>query len=246
MLGQKILFIDNNAAFLQMADIVFREAGAHVITALDGMEGIGKALTHQPNLIILGPTIPGKDGLSVYKMLRQYMNTPVIILSAQDRDQLMLQGEEASVDDFLLKPINPETLLSRAKIAMRRRDLRAASRAGVTYDDGYLKIDVLKHFISINNKRVKLTPVEFRLLVYLVNNADQILSFKDILANVWGDKQDGNNRYVHVYISHLRNKIEENPKKPRYILSIRGVGYIFEKQARHSSFEKTFGKSIPS
>ena len=244
MIGQKILLIDNNADFLRLAGLVFREAGAQIITASDGMEGIGKALTYQPNLIILGTMTPEKEGLQVYKKIRQFSNTPLIMLSSLDRDQLVLQGWEAGVDDFLTKPISPETLLLRAKTVIRRNEKSAALRSTINYDDGHLKIDVLKHRVLIKNKRVKLTPVEFRLLVYLVSNADQVLSFDEILANVWGSEQDGNNSYVHVYISHLRSKIEEYPKEPRYIRSIHGVGYIFEKQDRQFSYEKSFGKLI--
>lgn len=229
MNGQKVLLIDSNTEFLQLASLVFRKAGAQVITASDGMEGIGKALTYQPNLIILSTMLPGKDGLQVYKKIRQISNTPLIMLSSMDRDQLVSQGWEAGVEDFLTKPISPETLLLGVKTIMQRSDQSATFQSAMNYDDGHLKIDVLKHRVLIKNKRVRLTPVEFRLLVYLMSNADQVLSFEDILENVWGSEQDGNNSYVHVYISHLRSKIEECPKKPRYIQSVHGVGYFFEK-----------------
>jgi DNA-binding response OmpR family regulator len=129
------------------------------------------------------------------------------------------------------------------RAVMQRSEQVNSYRVSIDYDDGRLKIDTLKHRVLIRNKQVKLTPVEFRLLIYLVGNADKVLAFDQILANVWGSLE-GNNNYVHVYISHLRNKIEEDPKCPRYIQSIHGVGYIFEKQVTHPSFERDVGRIL--
>jgi DNA-binding response OmpR family regulator len=98
------------------------------------------------------------------------------------------------------------------------------------YDDGRLEIDFDKHRVLVEDREVKLTPVEFRLLAYLEGNAGKVLSYEQILFSVWGSEYKGNDDYVHVYVSHLRSKIEQDPKKPRYIVSIHGVGYIFEKQ----------------
>jgi len=240
MIGQKILLIDNDIEFLKLTSRVFMKAGAQVITARNGMEGISKMLTHQPSLIILNVIMPRKDGLQLYQDIRQFSNTPLIMLSARDHEQLMLQGLEAGVDDILSKSINPEILLARARAVIRRSEHSDDHHAAFNYDDGRLEINVKKHRILIDGKPVKLTPVEFRLLLYLVSNADRVLSFDQILANVWGNEHEGNHSYVHVYISHLRSKIEQDAKSPRYILSIHAVGYLFEKQGMYSSFEKTF------
>jgi len=230
MIGKKILLIDDDTDFLTLTSQIFKNAGAQVITSLEGNEGISKALTHQPDLIVLDIMMPGKDGFQICQTIRQFSNTPLIMLSALDRDQLMLQGLEAGADDFLSKPFNPDILLARAKAVLRRSEQNNGKRDSMSYDDGRLKVDVEKHRVLIKDKQVKLTPVEFRLLAYLVSNPGKVLSFEQILDNVWGSDYQGNDDYVHVYISHLRNKIEQDTKSPRYILTVHGVGYIFEKQ----------------
>ena len=238
MIGRKVLLLDTDEQFLRLTRQVFQEAGVQVLTAQDGMEGIGKALTHQPDLIILGTMKPGKDNMQVFKKIRQFSSIPLIVLSAKERYQLMLQGRQTDIDDILTKPINPEILLTRARSIMRRRERNTQKLTAFYYDDGHLKINITKHLVIISGRRVKLTPVEFRLLVYLVSNADKICSFEQILAAVWGDDREGSHSYVHVYISHLRGKIEEDTKKPRYIQSVHGVGYIFETHNKPASFEK--------
>jgi two-component system alkaline phosphatase synthesis response regulator PhoP len=230
MIDKKILLVDDDTDFLEFASRFFEESGAQVITARDGMEGISKVLSDQPDLVILDIMMPGKDGFQVCQIIRQISNSPLIMLSSLDQDQLMVQGLEAGADDFLTKPISPEILLARVMAVMRRGEQSNGYKPEFNYNDGCLKIDYEKHRVLINDEQVKLTPVEFRLLVYLTRNAGKVLSFEQILANVWGSEYQGNDDYVHVYVSHLRSKIEEETKSPRYILSVHGVGYIFEKQ----------------
>jgi len=237
MFGRKVLLIDNNEEFLRLTCIVFQGNGAQVITARDGMEGIGKMLTDQPDLIILGMMMPREDSFRVYKKIRQFSDTPLIMLSVTDRAQLMQKGWAPNHEDFLTKPTSPEILLVRARTIMRHYEQNDRNRAAFYYNDGRLKIDAAKHRVLIRGERVKLTPVEFRLLVYLASNADKVLSFEQILSNVWGDSQRGNKGHVHVFISHLRNKIEDDTKSPHYIRSIRGVGYLFEKPDKVRSVE---------
>jgi len=230
MFGKKILLIDDDVDFLKLTSLIFKESGALAITARDGLEGMGKLFTQRPDLIILDVMMPGIDGFQICQRIRQYSNTPLIMLTALDHDEHMLKGLEAGADDFLSKPINREVLLARAKAVIRRSQQNNDYQEVFNYSDGRLEIDIEKHRVLIGGKQIKLTPVEFRLLAYLVSSAGRVLSFEQILDNVWGREYKGNDDYVHVYISHLRSKIEQDPKNPRYILSIHGVGYIFEKQ----------------
>ena len=168
----------------------------------------------------------------------------------------MLQGLAAGADDFLTKPFNSEILLARARAVLRRAQRSAENGSGngyngqngnnghkgtygkngslgastFSYDDGYLSIDIERHEVLVYGRRVKLTPIEFRLLVYLARNAGKLLTFEKILINVWGNEYLGNMDHVHVYVSHLRRKIEADARQPRYIISIHGMGYLFEKQ----------------
>ena len=231
LIGKKVLLIDDDADFLKLTGMIFKESGAQAITARDGLEGMGKLFTHQPDLIILDVMMPGTDGFHVCERIRQYSNTPLIMLTALGEDDHMLKGLDAGADDFLSKPINREVLLARAKAVIRRGDQTNGYQETTSYSDGRLEVDLEKHRVLVDGEQVKLTPVEFRMLAFLASNPGRVLPFSHILENVWGSEYKGNDDYVHVYVSHLRSKIEMDPKNPSYIVSIHGVGYIFEKQS---------------
>jgi DNA-binding response OmpR family regulator len=244
MIDQTVLIIDDDADLLQLASLIFKKAGAQVITANDGFDGISKFFTFHPNLIILDVMMPGNNGFDVCQRIRQVSDEPLIMLTALNKEQDMLRGLAAGADDFLSKPFNPEILLARAKTLLRRSQHANGSNGSngnhgnngqggngsFSYNDGYLSIDIERHEVLIHHKRVKLTPIEFRLLVYLARNGGKLLTFEKILGNVWGNQYQGSLEHVHVYISHLRRKIEEDPKNPRYIMTVHGMGYIFEKK----------------
>lgn len=235
MVLKKVLIIDDDNEFLQLVGLLFKKAGAQVATAHDGLEGISKLFMDCPDLILLDVILPGADGFEVCRRIRQVSETPIIILTALNAELEMLRGLEAGADDFLSKPFNPEILMARAKAVLRRRESGNTGIVGGTsgpfqYNDGHLDINIERRDILINGKRTKLTPVEFRLLVYLARNAGKVLTFDQILSNVWGNAYRGSIDHVHVYISHLRRKLEEDTRSPRYIVTFRGVGYIFEKQ----------------
>ena len=250
-MDQTVLIIDDDADLLQLASLIFKKAGARVITANDGLEGLSKFFTHQPDLVILDVMMPGNSGFDICQRIRQVSDTPLIMLTALNQEQQMLQGLAVGADDFLSKPFNPEILLARARNILRRMQSANESQtsnghkngssdprgresngksAEFSYNDGYLSIDIERHEVSIHGQRIKLTPVEFRLLVYLARNAGKLLTFEKILLNVWGNGYLGSMEHVHVYISHLRRKVEEDNKHPRYIITVHGMGYIFEKQ----------------
>ena len=229
MIDQKVLLIDDDADLLHLAGLIFKKAGAQIFTARDGLEGISKLFTCNPDLIILDVMMPGTNGFEVCQRIRQVSNAPIIMLTALNQEQEMLRGLEAGADDFLTKPFNAEVLLARAKTVLRRSANGNAQNTNFQFNNGHLSIDIERHHVLVDEKRVKLTPVEFRLMVYLARNAGKVLTFNHILSNVWGDQYMGSIDYVHVYVSHLRNKIEENAKDPRYILTVHGVGYMFER-----------------
>src|SRR3990172_4016072 len=141
LIGKKILLIDDDLDFLRLTNLIFSRSGAQVIMTPNGLEAMGKLFTQQPDLIILDALMPGIDGFKICQRIRQYTNTPLIMLSALDHDELMLKGLEAGADDFLSKPINPEILLARAKAVMRRGRPNKAYQEVVNYADGHLEID---------------------------------------------------------------------------------------------------------
>jgi DNA-binding response OmpR family regulator len=229
MIDEKVLIIDDDADLRHLAGLLFKKAGAHVFTANDGLEGISKLFTCDPSLIILDVTMPGTNGFDVCQRIRQVSNIPIIMLTASNQEVDMLRGLESGADDYLSKPFTVEVLLARAKTVLRRSASGKSPSSNFEFNNGHLSIDIERGHVLVEEKRVKLTPIEFRLLVYLARNAGKVLTFDDILANIWGDAYRGSIDYVHVYISHLRNKIEENAKEPRYILTVHGVGYMFER-----------------
>jgi DNA-binding response OmpR family regulator len=229
MIDKKVLLIDDDADLLHLAGLIFKKTGAHVFTARDGLEGISKLFTCNPDLIILDVMMPGTNGFEVCQRIRQVSNAPIIMLTALNHEQEMLRGLESGADDFLSKPFNADVLLARAKTVLRRSANGNAQNTNFQFNNGHLSIDIERRHVLVDERRVKLTPIEFRLLVYLARNSGKVLTFNHILSNVWGDEYRGSVDYVHVYVSHLRNKIEENAKHPRYVLTVHGVGYMFER-----------------
>lgn len=228
------LVIDDDTNLLQLASLLFKKAGYTVLTASDALDGISQFFIHHPDIIILDIVMPGNDGFEICERIRKVSDNPIIMLTALNQETDMLRGLAAGADDFLTKPFNPEILLARAKTILRRvqhlqNHINSGSDEPFVYNDGYLSVDIEKHEVLAHRKRIKLTPREFALLVYLARNAGKLLTFEKILAHVWGDEYQGSMDHVHVYVSHLRRKLEEDPKVPRYIKTIHGIGYIFEK-----------------
>lgn len=230
MIGKKILLIDDDNDLLELCSLVFKSAGAQVITARDGSEGIGKVLIHQPNMILLDILMPGINGFEVCQKIRQVSNAPLMVLTALDHEHNMVQALELGADDFLPKPFTPQILLARARALLRRGTHQNGQPPAFKYNDGHLTIDTERHQLLIKGKPVKVGPTEFRLLVYLERNAGKVLTYEQLLTNVWGEGYRGNVDIVHVYISMLRSKIEKSSRSPCYIQSVHGVGYIFERQ----------------
>jgi DNA-binding response OmpR family regulator len=230
MNGKTILIIDDDADLLYLASHIFQAAGARAITASSEMEGMSKLFTYHPDLIIQDVVLPQANGFEICRRIRQVSDVPVIMLTALNTEQDMLQGLDAGADDFLSKPFNSDILIARAKAVLRRSVHQDGMAKAFKYNDGNLSIDIENHHVLVNEELIKLTPVEFRLLVYLARNAGKVLTFNQILSDVWGEEYQGSMEYVHIYISHLRKKLGENTRNPNYFLTVRGVGYIFESQ----------------
>ena len=230
MIGKTILLIDDDTDFLRLASQIFQKEGAQVETAVFEMDGIRKLITHHPDLVILDVMFPDANGFDICRRIRQISDVPIIILTALNTELEMLQGLDAGADDFLSKPFNANMLLARSRAVLRRNGHQNGKPSTFKYNDGYLFIDAENHSVLVKGARIKLSRVEFRLLTYLAHNAGKVLTSNQILSAVWGDEYRGNMEYVHIYISRLRRKLEENTKSPRYFLTIHGVGYVFESQ----------------
>lgn len=229
MIDQKVLIIDDDPDLRQLAGLLFKKAGAQIFTAHDGLDGISKLFTCSPSLIILDVVMPEVNGFEVCQRIRRVSDVPIIMLTSLNEEKDMLKGLDAGADDFLTKPFSADVLIARAITVLRRSQKGAPPSHNYEFNNGHLSIDIDRRQVLVDEHRLKLSPIEFRLLVFLARHAGKVLTFDHILANVWGSEYKGSMDYVHVYISHLRNKIEESPKNPRYILTVHGIGYMFER-----------------
>jgi DNA-binding response OmpR family regulator len=229
MIGKKVLIIDDDPYLRQLASMLFQRTGAEVYSASDALDGFIQFFVWGPSLIILDVIIPEIDGFEICRRIRQVSDIPIIMLTALNGEEDMLRGLKEGADDFLSKPFSPEILLARARAVLERSQQGDGHSKNYDFDNGHLKIDIDNRQVLVNDKRLKLSPIEFRLLGFLTRHSGKVLTLEFILDNVWGSERMKNIGYVHVYMSHLRNKIEEDPKEPRYIQTIYGIGYRFER-----------------
>jgi len=231
MQNKKILVIDDDHNARRLIERNFSNAGAEVISAADGHQGLRLFYEQRPDLVILDVMMPGVDGYETCRQIRMLSDVPVLMLTALRDDEQIVLGLDSGADDFVSKPISNEVLLARARAILRRSSNAAQGRSAMSaYDDGNLSVDLQAHKVSVDGQEVRLTPKEFQLLDHLLRNAGRACGFDQILDNVWGWEYKGNADYVHVYVSHLRGKIERDPKDPQYIQTVHGVGYRFERR----------------
>jgi two-component system, OmpR family, alkaline phosphatase synthesis response regulator PhoP len=211
------------------------QAGYEVITAMDGEEGKQKAETQSPDFIVLDLMLPKIDGMEVCKQLRQKsIMTPILMLTAKDDELDKIIGLELGADDYMVKPFSPREVLARVKAILRRTQVQAGSvdqsdkETGQLLVIGNLRIDPEKYEAYFNENLLELTLKEFELLLYLAQNKGRVLTRDQLLSSVWNYDFAGDTRIVDVHISHLREKVEVDTKKPVYIKTIRGLGYKLE------------------
>jgi DNA-binding response OmpR family regulator len=226
---KKILVIDDDVNLLQSIKFTFVRAGAEVITAVDGREGLHRFYEDCPDLVILDVRMPDIDGWETCRQIRLFSNVPIIMLTTLNKDEEVIRGLDYGADDFVTKPFSREVLLARARALLRRSE-SPGELGQTTYSDDHLYISLEKRRVLVRGEPVQLTATEFRLLAYLLQNAGQVLTHRTILDKVWGWEYQDSVDYVHVYLSHLRRKLEEDPRNPRYLMTERGIGYRFEKR----------------
>jgi two-component system KDP operon response regulator KdpE len=201
-------------------------AGSLVINAADGPSGLQALFNERPDLVILDVNMRDTSGWSTFEQMRIMTDTPIIILASSSDAEASTRAFTIGAADFIGKPFKARSLLSRTKNVLERRG--GNGRLATTgYEDGYLSVDTVNNRVLVRGERVQLTKTERRILNYLVSNAALLVTFEEILREVWGPGYEDSIDYVHVYISRLRRKIEERPRRPRYIISEHGLGYRF-------------------
>ena len=229
---KKILVVDDDAALVRLFDQILTGKGYEVLEASNGQEALRLFFAQKPDLVLLDIVMPEMDGWQTCSRIRELSDVPIIMLTGQQKNEDdVVRGLDYGADDYLLKPVGSKELLARVRAILRRAELPPAPdvERRVTYSDDYLTVDIAERRVMVNGKRVKLTPIEFRLLALLVENAGRILTHQQLLEKVWGWEYTDDLDYVRIYISHLRRKIEPESTKPRYIMTEPGVGYYFQK-----------------
>ena len=221
MSGQRILVVDDEPQILRALGTTLRGAGYSVETAATAEQALTAAAAHPPEAVILDLVLPDGSGIEVCRELRRWSEAPVIVLSAVGEEREKVAALDAGADDYVTKPFGVDELLARLRAALRRV---AASSDPVIELDG-LTIDVAERIVTAGGKRVKLSPHEFDLLRVLAQNRGKLLTHKMLLREVWGPSYQVEAHYLHVYVSHLRRKIEPDPANPRYLLTEPGAGY---------------------
>ena len=225
--NKKILVVDDEERMARFVRLNLEQDGFQVTEAYRGNEGLDKIRTTLPDLVLLDVMMPDLDGFEVLKMVQEVSNVPVIMLTAKSEEEDRIRGLELGADDYITKPFSPRELTSRVKAVLRRVDSVGSSSAGIINVDERLVIDFAKREVYVDKKLVKLRPTEYRLLYHLVNNAGWVLTYDQILSRVWGYEYQDEPHYVRLYINYLRQKLEQDPANPKYILTERGIGYRF-------------------
>ncbi|MFT8320388.1 MAG: response regulator transcription factor [Bacillus sp. (in: firmicutes)] len=231
---KKVLVVDDEQSILTLLQYNLQQAGYDVITAMDGEEGMNLALSSNPDVILLDLMLPKLDGMEVCKQLRlQRINTPILMLTAKDDELDKILGLELGADDYMTKPFSPREVIARIKAVLRRSQYQTEAPEREIEEKDSIKIAELKIFPSFyeayfKEELLELTPKEFELLLYLAKHKGRVLTRDQLLSAVWNYDFVGDTRIVDVHISHLREKMENNTKKPVYIKTIRGLGYKLE------------------
>lgn len=221
-----VIVVEDEAHLRRFVRIALETEGCRVFEADSVQRGLIEASTRKPDLVVLDLGLPDADGLSFIADFRQWSEVPVIVLSARSAESDKVAALDAGADDYLSKPFGSAELLARIRAQLRRRTRAAGSEKSlIAFDD--IAIDLARRTATRSGEALHLTPIEFRLLAYLLANPDCVLTHRQLLKAVWGPAHADDAHYVRIYMGHLRRKIETDPSRPRHLLTESGIGYRF-------------------
>lgn len=223
-----ILVVDDDPKILRLLRIEFTAQGFQVVMAGRGQEALELLDRQHPDVVVLDIILPSMDGLEVLKRIRENSGVPVILLTAKGTDADKIMGLELGADDYVAKPFNPEELTARVRAVLRRVQMREAPANGNKLVCGNITIDLNRRTVYVSGRPVVLSRTEWQLLQQLCANAGRVMLHEDLLTRTWGPEYRDDVQYLRVWISRLRQKLEENPAEPKYIRTVQGIGYILE------------------
>jgi two-component system, OmpR family, KDP operon response regulator KdpE len=222
-----ILVVDDEARMVNFMRMNLELEGARVSSATNGREALDRAREDMPDVVLLDIMMPGMDGFETLRRLRRFSQVPVLILTAKDEEEDRVRGLELGADDYIGKPFSHRELVSRIRAVLRRHYTAPPIPQTLVKVDDRLQIDFARREVLVAGERVNLRPTEYRLLYHLVQNAGYVQTHEMLLTKVWGPEYRDESHYLRLYITYLRQKIEQDPAHPKYILTERGVGYRF-------------------
>jgi DNA-binding response OmpR family regulator len=228
-MAQKILVVDDEREIVKLVKAYLEQAGFQVATASDGQEGLTVFRHVKPDLVVLDLNLPRIDGLDVCRTIRRESDTPVIMLTARVEEQDRLIGLELGADDYILKPFSPREVVARVRTVLRRTQSAPAAVETIAAAD--IVLDLARHTAAVAGEPVELTPTEFELLRAMASAPGRAFSRMELLDAAQGEAYEGYERTIDTHIKNLRVKIEADPKNPKYILTVYGVGYKFAEKS---------------
>jgi DNA-binding response OmpR family regulator len=224
---EKILLIEDEEDIVRLLEFRFRQEGYEVHSAPNGVEGLRILQQEHPHLVVLDVMMPRMNGWETCKRIREYSDVPIIMLTALAHETDKVRGLELGADDYVTKPFSLAEVIARVRAALRRGRQPMSATTTVQIDER-LTVDRAQRQVIVDGQRMELSPTEFRVLDCFLDNPGRILTHQSLLTQVWGWEYIDETDYLKVYIHHLRKKIEQNPGKPCYIVTERGLGYRFQ------------------
>ncbi|XHR28310.1 MAG: response regulator [Chthoniobacteraceae bacterium] len=216
------LIIDDEVQIRRLLRVALESAGYAVCEADRGQLGLAEAALRRPDVIVLDLGLPDLDGVEVLKRLREWSETPVLILSVRDAEEQKIAALDAGADDYITKPFSTAELLARLRVAQRRA--RPVEEASVYTHEG-LQVDLTTRRVTVEGREISLTATEYALLRLLVRHAGRVLTHSQMLREIWGPNAEEHRQYLRVYVTHLRRKLERDPQHPQYLKTESGIGY---------------------
>ncbi len=220
-----ILVIEDDSQMRRFLRATLTSNGYDLLEAGTAQEGIKQVGLRHPDLIILDLGLPDMDGLEVTRQLREWTTTPIVVLSARDRENDKIAALDAGADDYLTKPFGTGELLARMRVGLRHAILAMQGSDDPIFTTGDLRVDLAHRQIFVKDEEVHLTPIEYKLLLMLIQHAGKVVTRHQLLHEVWGPSYVSESHYLRVYMAQLRHKLEADPARPRYLITEAGVGY---------------------
>lgn len=223
--GFSILVIDDEVQIRKLLEISLEANDYKVLFAVDGKEGITIAASHQPDLILLDLGLPDEDGQEILVKLREWFQNPIIILTVKSAEEEIVKALDHGANDYLTKPFRTQELLARMRTALRGKMSLATNESSMQF--GSVTVDFASRIVMVQEEIIRLTATEYALLKLLLKNDGRVLTHQYILKEIWGQSYSEQTQYLRVFVAQLRKKLEEDPNRPKYIVTESGVGYRF-------------------